>query len=208
MGQAYRALIDTGASRSYIGKTIIANLRERKIRPRVTPNRKLIPANGTHTDVEGECFLNISIGGKVENIPVRWVTELSEHCILGIDAIKQFGITINGRKSTWEIDDERQGGQTQQKQALEITAHNITQTPEQLKVKRDELRTQKPCEPTEELKKRATTELETRKGTKANKTKPTREQVPQTNTATPQTQKAQTHTQHHDTTANTNQTLG
>ena len=101
MGAPVRALIDTGSTRSYVGRKLEGVLAKAFYPVRAS----VIVANNSVEQVKGEANLLFTINGQKSNLPVRLVTALSYDCVLGLDFLKLFKIELNFGNHTWKSGD-------------------------------------------------------------------------------------------------------
>ena len=80
-GKSVKALVDSGSTRTYLGKTFEPLLKDSLI----PSNAKVLLADNSVEPVLGEINTQLSLQGKRKALPVRLVRELGYDCILGID---------------------------------------------------------------------------------------------------------------------------
>ena len=100
-GHTVLGLIDTGATRSYLGKSFAPLLRNSLI----PTNSTVIVANNAVERVAGEANIRLRVGKAQRTLPLRLVNSLSQDCILGMDFLQLFGLEIDFSDNTWTTPD-------------------------------------------------------------------------------------------------------
>ena len=94
-------LVDSGASRTYVGPKFADRFRNRVFD---TPHARTITlANGSLERISGQIRVPISICGTSNEMAIRLVKALAYDCVLGMDALELFGISINFRERSWQL---------------------------------------------------------------------------------------------------------
>ena len=92
------ALIDSGSTRTYFGKDMIPRLSDALL----PCNATVIVANNAVETVSGEAQIQFTMGSRRRELSVRTVPSLSYDCILGIDFLRSFEISIDFANNTWK----------------------------------------------------------------------------------------------------------
>ena len=98
-GKTVKALVDSGATRTYLGP-VFEPILEKSIIP-VTVSVRL--ADNSIEPVVGEVNTQLSIGKTRKGMPVRLVHSLVYDCILGMDFLKLFKLKVDFGKGTWQL---------------------------------------------------------------------------------------------------------
>jgi len=98
-GKMVNALVDSGATRSYIGKVFEDSLASscRK------SDAMIVTANGTTEPVRGELDIAFRIGYLRRTLAVRLAPTIDYDFILGIDFLRAFGFQIDFGSAKWKI---------------------------------------------------------------------------------------------------------
>uniref|UniRef100_A0A034VZX5 Gag-Pol polyprotein n=1 Tax=Bactrocera dorsalis TaxID=27457 RepID=A0A034VZX5_BACDO len=100
-GMQIEALVDTGASLTYIGKELQRHLDKHQIKAR-RQTRRIQLANQTYIPITKLYPVTIELGNKSTHLLVSALPTLSEHVILGMDFLRKrdLTITIDGQPLT------------------------------------------------------------------------------------------------------------
>ena len=103
-GKTVKALVDSGSSRTYLGKVFEPLLKDALI----PSSAKVQLADNSIEAVLGEVNTQLSLHGTRKALPVRLVKSLGYDCILGIDFLKTFGLIVDFGQKTWVIPGKEQ----------------------------------------------------------------------------------------------------
>ena len=98
-GHKIRALIDSGSTKTYVGK-IFKKFLHGSLR---SSNATVSVATGQTVPVEGESDLLVKIDEQEKVLPVRLVSSFVYDCVLGIDFLKLFGFEIDFGHHCWRL---------------------------------------------------------------------------------------------------------
>ncbi|XP_066585575.1 uncharacterized protein [Prorops nasuta] len=101
-GQIFPALIDTGASRSYLGHRTLERIQAKIDR---SQDRVMRTADGTETRVIGVIALELELGKTEKVMYFRVVPVLDYDCVLGMDFLRLFGVIIDTSRDLWQTRD-------------------------------------------------------------------------------------------------------
>ncbi|XP_066600140.1 uncharacterized protein [Prorops nasuta] len=94
-------LVDSGATRTFLGAIGWKLLRELNLPVLPGPPSTVTTADGYVVTIKGEVRLPMTIGFTTREVKARIFPSLSVPCILGLDALHAFGIVINFPKRIW-----------------------------------------------------------------------------------------------------------
>lgn len=102
-GTSYKALLDSGASKTVIGGKLmwLFNKFPAKIQP--LSNQFIETANHQKHPIVGKSILPITLAHKTKNLPVVVVPSLPQGIILGIDFWNSMHIVMDAYRKTWEF---------------------------------------------------------------------------------------------------------
>ncbi|XP_017478139.1 PREDICTED: uncharacterized protein LOC108367936 isoform X1 [Rhagoletis zephyria] len=92
-GMSVRALVDTGATVTYVDKTVRKHLEKSMIRPRLS-HRNVQLADQTCISSSYTYSVNIKYSGRATTTLVSVIPNLAERIILGMEFLRKRGITI------------------------------------------------------------------------------------------------------------------
>ncbi|XP_066596240.1 uncharacterized protein [Prorops nasuta] len=105
-GHSFLALVDSGASRTFIGKSGLLKISSADVNASTVPPVTIVTANG-HRENLSQCYpLQYQIEGRSQVVPTLFFPSLAVPLIFGIDALQQFGIVINYQDRTWSYRDD------------------------------------------------------------------------------------------------------
>lgn len=107
-GHEFNALIDTGATHSYLGAEVIQILHNTDTPIDDTPDRTATMGNGTQVTIEGAVTLPIRLGNITKKINFGLIPNLGSQGIIGNSGLMKFGIQINYGENTWSLRDDPQ----------------------------------------------------------------------------------------------------
>lgn len=107
-GHEFNALIDTGATHSYLGAEVIQILHNTDTPIDDTPDRTATMGNGTQVTIEGAVTLPIRLGNITKKINFGLIPNLGSQGIIGNSGLMRFGIQINYGENTWSLIDDPQ----------------------------------------------------------------------------------------------------
>ena len=95
------ALVDSGASRTYVGPKFADRYGDRVFE---TPDPRTITlANGSLERISGQIRVPISIYVPSNEMAIRLVKALAYDCVLGMNALELFDVSINFKERTWQL---------------------------------------------------------------------------------------------------------
>lgn len=100
-GQSLVSLIDSGASRSFIGPKEFARLEQLGIEVTWVPSRRVIVANGEEQIINRMMRIPIELEGRTLTAELYLMLALTQPCILGLDFLKTAGMVVDFAVNTW-----------------------------------------------------------------------------------------------------------
>ena len=97
----YKILIDTGATRSYVGKELLEKILRSNYPIAKPTSQNLIVANGEPVEIIGQVVIPIMIGKDIEHMSFRLVPKLRSTSILGTDMIRNLKMTLDYDTGIW-----------------------------------------------------------------------------------------------------------
>lgn len=101
LGQKTQALIDSGASKTFVSPRI----KELAVKNKLPINNKLNSSVksrlGTIEAIKESIQLPITLRDREKVIDARVLEKLNFDCIMGLDALREFGVGIDFNKATW-----------------------------------------------------------------------------------------------------------
>lgn len=91
----YMALINTGASLSYIGPTIVKWCKRRNIRRRWSADVSIIVADGREMNLQESFFIPLEVNNQLLTYEFRHISGLPFEVVLGVDFLKKKKITLS-----------------------------------------------------------------------------------------------------------------
>lgn len=104
-GRVIKALIDSGASRSFIGPNIIQWLESLGTNTQKIPPRRVIIANGDEQAIDTLSSATVLLEQRPLSLEFLWMPSLSQDCILGLDFLKIAGMVVDFADHTWHYRD-------------------------------------------------------------------------------------------------------
>ncbi|KAK0169703.1 hypothetical protein PV328_010347 [Microctonus aethiopoides] len=96
--EKFRALIDTGATRTFVGPLIGELVKEHVI----NAGGKMKVADGSEVELLGCVVLKLEVHMETCTLPVRVCSVLSYDAVLGMDFIAAMGVEFRGDNYTWK----------------------------------------------------------------------------------------------------------
>ena len=95
------ALVESGASSTYVGPKFADRFRDRVFKTHDA--RSITLANGSLERISGQIRVPVSNCSTSNEMAIRLVKALAYDCVLGMDALELFDISINFKERTWQI---------------------------------------------------------------------------------------------------------
>lgn len=95
------ALIDSGASRSFIGPQGLVQLEQLGVEFMTVPPRRVIVANGDEQIMDRAIKASIRLEGRSLTADLYLMLSLTQPCILGLDFLRDAGIVVDFAVNTW-----------------------------------------------------------------------------------------------------------
>ncbi|GLV25745.1 hypothetical protein CBL_21184, partial [Carabus blaptoides fortunei] len=105
-GQTIRWLLDSGASRTAMGRYYWDRLKAGSYKLQISPIKQVTVANGARCEVIGSIALPIELHGRVRVMNVLIVPELGTDFLLGIDFWQDMDIRARLKDGTWHFAEE------------------------------------------------------------------------------------------------------
>ncbi|XP_053593878.1 uncharacterized protein LOC128667533 [Microplitis demolitor] len=94
-GYPLKALIDSGASKSFLGPEGIALVTQLRLSPETVSTRRVILANGDIQQVNQMTTVELQIGNQTATAKLYLMPSLSQPCVLGLDFLKKMEMMID-----------------------------------------------------------------------------------------------------------------
>ncbi|KAK2575323.1 hypothetical protein KPH14_000816 [Odynerus spinipes] len=142
-GRPIRALIDTGASRTFLGPSAVGIVRELGISIETARPIRVRTATGQQVHSRKEVGLTLTVGAKTAGLRARILPRLGLECVLGIDFLRTFGVNIDFADNTWLQDfpatreaTSQTEAEEQKDQAVQTTSREMAETAAQTELLR------------------------------------------------------------------------
>lgn len=100
-GRKISALVDSGATRTFAGETVIELLRSHGITAKKIPNKRVTVANKQVTIVNLASVIPVRLEGRTTQVETLWMPSLSEDFVLGLDFLQAARMVVDFFDQSW-----------------------------------------------------------------------------------------------------------